>query len=200
MENTTNNSFEEQWQKAFDDASLPPSEAVWEKIELDLGNNIPLKSGNNSYYIGVISAVILGVSVWFFMKEKEVPKQVQIIENKTITPNKRIEEIASIVAEKPIIKPKENSQIKKIFVSEKEKITEPQIVTQIPEESKRIFTDSINFMSPIIITKRMNSELINSTINIPFEQVPYYEVPKPVFKKKSIWDKVKFSGSVGIYQ
>ena len=77
MENTTNNSFEEQWQKAFDDASLPPSEAVWERIESGLQSNIHPKPNYNSYYFGVISAVILGVSLWFFInrnKEKKLSK------------------------------------------------------------------------------------------------------------------------------
>lgn len=198
MENTTNNSFEEQWQKAFDDASLPPSEAVWERIELGLENNIPPKSGNGSYYIGAISALILGISLWFFLNKKETTKQVQVIEKKAVIPVEKIEKSAFKTEEKLIIKPKENTQIKKIFVPEKEEIIEPEIVAK--ENEVRIINDSIDFMSPIMATKKVNSELTNPNIIIPFEQTPYYEIPKPVSKKKSIWDRVRFSGGIGVYQ
>ena len=199
MENTTNNSFEEQWQKAFDDASLPPSEAVWERIELGLESNIPPKSGNTSYYIGVISAVILGISVWFFMRENEVKKEVQVIENKVIN-DKKNETIVSKVEEKVIVIPKEKVEIKKIFIPEKQEIIEPAIVVEESENQERIITDSVDFMSPIIITKKVNSELTNPTINVPFQQTPYYEIPKPKPQKKSIWEKVRVSGGVGVYQ
>ena len=200
MENTTNNSFEEQWQKAFDDASLPPSEAVWEKIELGLGNNIPPKSGNGSYYVGAVTAVILGIALWFFIGKKEVIDQVQILENKTIIPIEKIEQSAFKTAEKLISKTRENVQIKKMPTPKKEEIIEPEIIVKESENEVRTITDSVDFMNPIIITKKVNSELVNPGLIIPFKQVPYYEVPKPVSKKKSIWDKVKFSGSVGVYQ
>jgi hypothetical protein len=198
MENTTNNSFEEQWQKAFDDASLPPSEAVWERIELGLETNIPPKSGNNSYYFGAISALVLGVSLWLFMSNNEAKKQVQVIENKVINPDEKIEKSAFKTEEKLIINPKENTQIKKIFVPKKEEIIEPEIIAK--ENKVRIINDSIDFMSPIMATKKVNSELTNPNIIIPIEQAPYYEIPKPVSKKKSIWDRVRISGGVGVYQ
>ena len=200
MNNSTNNSFEEQWQKAFDDASLPPSEAVWEKIELGLGNNIPPKSGNGSYYIGAISAVILGLSVWFFMPEKEAKKEVQVIEKKVVSDDKKNEIIVSKIEEKIIIKPKEKTLTKKVFIPKKEEIIKPEIVVKESEEQERIITDTIDFMNPIIITKKVNSELTNPTINVPFQQTPYYEIPKLKPQKKSIWDKVRISGGVGVYQ
>lgn len=197
MENTTNNSFEEQWQKAFDDASLPPSEAVWERIELDLENNILPKSGNSSYYFGAFSALILGISLWFFMHKNEEKKQVQVIENKAINqPEKSIFK----TEEKLIIKPKENIQIKKVFVRKKEEIIETNVVLTEPENEERIINDSIDFMSPIMATKKVNSKVLNPNLIIPFEQTPYYELPKPVSKKKSIWDRVRISGGIGVYQ
>jgi hypothetical protein len=200
MENTTHNSFEEQWQKAFDNASLPPSEAVWEKIESGLQNNIPPKPNNGSYYIGAVATMILGIGLWFFVSNKEEEKALQVVENKVVIPEVKSRKLE----EKLVIKPKENSQVKKIFMPEKqeiiEPIVEPEIITQIPENQERIITDSIDFMSPIIITQKVNSELINPSINIPFEQTPYYEIPKPKSKKKSIWDKVRISGGIGVYQ
>jgi hypothetical protein len=205
MENTTNNSFEEQWQRAFDDASLSPSEAVWERIESGLQDNIPPKPNNNStYYYGAIIAVILGVVLWFLMSKSEDIKQVQVVENKVIIPLEKIEKVLPKGEEKLIIKPKEKTPIKKVFTPEKEEIIEPiiepEIITQTLENQERFITDSIDFMSPIMATKKVNSELVNPSINIPFEQTPYYEMPKPKSKKKSIWDKVRISGGVGVYQ
>jgi hypothetical protein len=199
MENTTNNSFEEQWQKAFDDASLPPSEAVWERIESGLQDNIPSKPNNNPYYFGAITAVILGVGLWFFMSKKEGNKQVQVVENKVVVPIEKIEKVLPIEEIKLITKPKEKTPIRKILISEKEEIIEPEIAINEPKNQERIITDSIDFMSPIMATKKVSSELVNPSINIPFDQTPYYEIPKPKSKKKSIWDKVKISGSVGVY-
>ncbi len=200
MENTTNNSFEEQWQKAFDDASLFPSEAVWERVELSLQNDIPPKPNNNStYYFGAITAVILGLCLWVFMGKNEVKKEVQVVENKVVMPLGKIENILPKEA-KLIIKPKEKTLIKKVFIPEKEEIIEPEIVVNEPENQERIINDSIDFMSPIIIIQKVNSELMNSPINIPFERTSYYEIPKPKFKKKSIWDKIRISGGVGVYQ
>jgi hypothetical protein len=197
MENTTHNSFEEQWQKAFDDASLSPSEAVWEKIESGLQTNIPPKPNNNStYYFGAISVIILGLGLWFFMSKNEEKKEVQVVENKVVIP---VEKILPKEEAKLIIKPKEKTLIKKAFIPEKEEIIEPEIVINEPENQERIITDSIDFMSPIIVTQKVNSELTNPSINIPFERTPYYEIPKPKSKKKSIWDKVRISGAVGVY-
>lgn len=200
MENTTNNSFEEQWQQAFDNASLSPSEAVWERIDLQLETIIPPKPDNSSYYIATISAVILAVGLWFFMSKKEVIKPVQVVENKIVI----LEKVIPKTEEKLIIKPKEKTLIRKVFISEKKETIEPiiesEIITQIPENQERIITDSIDLMSPIMATQKVNSELANPSINIPFEQTPYYEIPKPKSKKKSIWDKVRISGGIGIYQ
>ena len=200
MENTTNNSFEEQWQQAFDNASLSPSEAVWERIDLQLETIIPPKPDNSSYYIATISTVILAVGLWFFMSKKEVIKPVQVVENKIVI----LEKIIPKTEEKLIIKPKEKTLIRKVFISEKKETIEPiiesEIITQIPENQERIITDSIDLMSPIMATQKVNSELANPSINIPFEQTPYYEIPKPKSKKKSIWDKVRISGGIGIYQ
>ncbi len=203
MENSTNNSFEEQWRRAFDDASLPPSEAVWEKIDSQLQTPNPPKPNNGSYYIGAIAAVILGVSLWFLVGNKEEEKALQVVENKAVKIENKIEKLIPETEEKLIIKPKEKAPIRKVSVPIKgeiiEPITEPEIVTQIPENQERIITDSIDFMSPIMATKKVNSELVNPSINIPFEQTPYYEIPKPKSKKKSIWDKVRISGGVGVY-
>ena len=113
------------------------------------------------------------------------------------------EKILQKIEEKLIIKLKEKTPIRKVSTPIKqemiEPINEPEIITQIPENQERVITDSIDFMSPIIATKKMSSEIVNPSINIPFEQTPYYEIPKSKPKKKSIWDKVRVSGGIGVY-
>lgn len=204
MENNTNNSFEEQWQRAFDDASLPPPEAVWEKIDSQLETLNPPKPNSGLYYTGIISAVILIGGLWFFMGNKKEKNVLQVVENKMVITENKIEKVIPEMEQKRIIKPKEKTPIKKVFTPEKEEviepISEPEIITQLPENQERIITDSIDFMSPIMAIKKVNSELMNPSINVPFEQTPYYEIPKPKSKKKSIWDKVRISGGVGVYQ
>ena len=203
MGNTTNNSFEEQWQKAFDDASLLPSQAVWERIEVGLENNIPPKSGSNSYYIGAILAVILSIGTWFFMSKKEEQKKMQSIENKVVIPKENVEKVELKIEEKLIIRPKEKTQVIKVIIPEKQEIIKSDIVVEDvkePENQERVIINSIDFMSPIMATQKINSELDSPSINIPFDNTPYYEIPKPKSKKKSILDKVRISGGVGIYQ
>lgn len=204
MENTTNNSFEEQWQRAFDDASSPPSEAVWERIELSLENNFQPKFSSNAYTIGVISAVILGISLWFFISPKEEKNPLQVIENKIVISKESVEKIVPKIEGILVIKQKENRQAKKAIVLEKQENIEPTIKVDLDvkesENQERIITNSIDFMSPIMATKKINSELDSPTINLPFENTLYYEIPKPIPKKKSILDKVRISGGVGIYQ
>lgn len=198
MNNSTNNSFEEQWQKAFDDASLPPSDAVWEKIELGLGNdNIPPKPNNGSYYVGgIILTVILGLGIWFFSPEKEAIKPLQVIENKKITHEGKVE---NIVLEKVAIKPKEIQTTHKVKENVEIVPTESEIVMQEPENQKRIITDSIDFINPKISTQNINTNFENPSIEIPFQSTPYYEKPIPKPKKKSIFNKVKISVNAGVY-
>lgn len=200
MGNTTNNSFEQQWQKAFDDAYLAPSEAVWERIEVDLQNTIPPKSGNSFYYIGTISAVIISIGLWFIMSKKEDTKQPQVIENKVFIPEEIIEKTGLDIQKKPIIKPKDKTQVTKVFIPENPTIIQSDIIFKEPENQERIITDSIDFINPIMATPKISSELANPSINIPFENTPYYEIPRPKAKKKPIWNKVRISGGIGIYQ
>ena len=204
MEDVTNNSFEEQWQRAFDDASSPPSEAVWERIEWSLENNFQPKFSSNAYTISAISAIILGISLWLFMSPKEEKKQLKVIENKVVMLENSVEKMVSKIEEKLVIKQKENRQVKKAFILEKpeniESITKLDLKIKDSENQERIITNSIDFMSPIMAIKKINSELANPSINIPLENTPYYEIPKPKSKKKSIWNKIGISAGVGVYQ
>ena len=204
MEDITNNSFEEQWQRAFDDASSPPSEAVWERIEWSLENNFQPKFSSNAYTISAISAIIIGISLGLFMNPKEEKKQLKVIENKVVMLENSVEKMVSKIEEKLVIKQKENRQVKKAFILEKpeniESITKLDLKIKESKNQERIITNSIDFMSPIMVTKKINSELANPSINIPLENTPYYEIPKPKSKKKSIWDKIRISAGVVVYQ
>ena len=76
MTDSTNNSFENQWQNAFDDAELTPPASVWEKIELGLApeNTPPSKPnfGNKPYYfLGVVLVSLFGLFLWFNDTEEE---------------------------------------------------------------------------------------------------------------------------------
>ena len=206
MNNSTNNSFEEQWQRAFDDASLPPSDAVWEKIELGLGNeNTPPKPNNSSYYVGgAVLTIILSLGIWFFSNQKEEIIPIEVIEDKEIKQVEKVENVMKEKVEKLAAKPKEITANKKTINLKKEEVevvfTEPESVIQAPENQTRLILDSINFLSPRISTKNVNINFENLSIGIPYQPTTYYEksIPKP--KKKSIWDKIKISGSLGIYQ
>jgi hypothetical protein len=44
MDNSSHNSFEDQWRDAFDDASMTPSDWVWDGIEASLEQSAPSSS------------------------------------------------------------------------------------------------------------------------------------------------------------
>ena len=64
------NKFEESWQKAFDDASVPPPERVWEGIESHLDRAVPLPSSksNKRYYLlaSLLLLLVLSTLGWMF--------------------------------------------------------------------------------------------------------------------------------------
>lgn len=198
IDDLSHNSFEEQWQNAFDDASMTPPDAVWEKIELGLDKNVLPKSGNNSYYIGAVSALILSIALWYFVGNKEEIKPMPAIENKPVVIEKK-EEVLPKIDEIIAIKSKEKITIKKVIVPNEEIITEPQMVEIQPEKVERIITDSVDFITPIA-PKPTKLDFTTITPEIQTEQTPYYEKPKPKPKKNSIFKNVRISGGIGVYQ
>jgi hypothetical protein len=104
MTDSTNNSFEEQWQHAFDNTELTPPESVWEKIELGLKpeNTLPSKPnfGNKPYYfLGGILVGILGLFLWFNNTEK----QVQVVGKEEVKTEKLLSKI-DLIFRKKILK------------------------------------------------------------------------------------------------
>jgi hypothetical protein len=207
MIDSTNNSFEEQWQHAFDDTQLTPPASVWEKIELNLEpeNTITEKPTINNkpyYFLGGIVVLVLGVFLWFNQDEKVVERVVgedtnhgaeiktQIIEKKQV-----IEKSKPIFSVKNSKKKTNQTVISEEEINDNNQETETAIIEEIPE---RTLTDSVTIIEPLSI-KNIHSEIENPTINLPTDQTPYYVKPTPKPKKKSILKNIKFSAGAGIY-
>jgi hypothetical protein len=210
MTDSTNNSFEEQWQHAFDNTELTPPESVWEKIELGLNpeNTPPSKPnfGNKPYYfLGVIVISLLGLFIWFNKDEgkRQVTEKQEVKIEKTVVQNKSniSEKIVRVVggdtnhgAEKLPIMVSEKS--KEIILFTETPIVEPKENNE--ETHVRTLTDSVEMIEPLA-TKSIHSEIENPMTNLPTDQTPYYIKPLPKPQKKSIFKNVKFSSSMGVY-
>ena len=213
MTDSTNNSFEEQWQKAFDNTELTPPASVWEKIELGLKpeNTHPSKPnfGNKPYYfLGGISVGLLGLFLWFNKPEKES----QVVEKQEVKVEKNVLKSSPNISEKivEVVGGDTNHGVNYINYKTKSLSVEPlsvypqttEVETQKTAEEnpvERTLTDSVEIIEPLA-TKSIHSEMGNPTINLPTDQTPYYIKPPIKPQKKSIWDKVKISGGVGVYQ
>ena len=216
MTDSTNNSFEEQWQHAFDDAELTPPASVWEKIELGLKpeNTTSVKPnfGNKPYYfLGGIMVGILSIFLWFTNLENksQITEKQQIKIEKTILKNKpNISQKAVEVLEgnnKRKLKEKvvdvvniDTNHESKNYVAEESLSVSPQTMI-IEEVPLRTLTDSVDIIESSV-TKSIHSEIEVPTINLPTDQTPYYVKPIPKPQKKSILKNVKISVGAGIYQ
>ena len=216
MTDSTNNSFEEQWQHAFDDAELTPPASVWEKIELGLKpeNTTSVKPnfGNKPYYfLGGIMVGILSIFLWFTNLENksQITEKQQIKIEKTILKNKpNISQKAVEVLEgnnKRKLKEKvvdvvniDTNHESKNYVAEESLSVSPQTMI-IEEVPLRTLTDSVDIIESSV-TKSIHSEIEVPTINLPTDQTPYYVKPQFKPQKKSIFKNVKISAGVGIYQ
>jgi hypothetical protein len=214
MTDSTNNSFEQQWQHAFDDAELTPPESVWEKIELTLKpeNTPPSKPkfGNKPYYfLGTIGVCLLGLFLWtnnIENKSQTVEKQEIVIEklvdiptNESVKNEVRITEKQRVALRKSV---NSNTLIKALDVVGEDtnhgsEMAEPKENNE--EISPRILTDSVEMIEPLTI-KNIQSEIENPVIILPTDQTPYYVKPIPKSKKKSILKNVKISVGAGVYQ
>ncbi|OZI05303.1 hypothetical protein BWI93_26170 [Siphonobacter sp. BAB-5385] len=68
------NDFEEQWRKAFDEASEPPSEGLWSRIEQELPPEQPI--GLPFFWVGVVLLflVSLGSLGWWYSHRNDATK------------------------------------------------------------------------------------------------------------------------------
>jgi hypothetical protein len=205
MTDSTNNSFEEQWQQAFDNAELTPPESVWEKIELGLNpeNTLPSKPnfGNKPYYfLGGIVVGVLGLFLWFNNNEEkgQVVEREDVKVQKTISENKShiSEKIVRVVGGDTNHGAETSKKSKEIILFTETPIVEPKENNE--EIPFRTLTDSVEMIEPLT-TKSIHSEIENPMINLPTDQTPYYIKPLPKPQKKSIFKNVKFSSSMGVY-
>ena len=216
MTDSTNNSFEEQWQNAFDDTQLTPPESVWEKIELTLKpeNTPPSKPnfGNKPYYfLGGIIVGLLGMFLWFNNTEKKS----QVIVKEVVKSNIIIKKEPIIVEKKTVERVIQNINHKVKFVevvggdtnhgtkpfvpvNTNYEVEKEETTSEITYEGKT-FTDSIEMIEPLT-TKNVHSEIENPTIILPIDQTPYYVKSFIKPQKKSIFKNVKISVGAGTYQ
>jgi hypothetical protein len=211
MTDSTNNSFEEQWQHAFDNAELTPPESVWEKIELGLNpeHTLPSKPnfGNKSYYFfGGLVVGILGIFLWFSnVKEKSQILEKEVVINKKSTIKIEKEEAVILAEKKEIISEIHSKKLPTITSEKSKEITLfPEIpIAETKENDEevpiRTLTDSVEMIEPLT-TKSILSGIENPTINLPTDQTPYYVKPIPKSQKKSILKNVKISVGAGVYQ
>lgn len=210
MNDFTNNSFEEQWQNAFDDASLTPSDAVWDKIEqglsVDAAPSLPQTPKNTFpfYYLGSALVALLGIGYWVFIANTSISNEIQPILQEEI----KLEKQTLLKSPAPIINEKIEKNIQPLVpglplktktlpieLSEEQPL---EIVEEEPLERTKL-ADSIEQLTPLS-TKSVTREWQQPSIIAPVEATPYYEPTKPKPQKKSIFKNVKVSVGVGTYQ
>ncbi|MDI9881612.1 hypothetical protein [Flectobacillus longus] len=217
MDNSSHNSFEDQWRDAFDDASMTPSDWVWDGIEASLEQSAPSSSapeasggmakGSLGLYSAGLAVVVL-VGAWFLKPEddsaKDLPEQPSVHRQTVIKPVRtpeKIHEESNIVAEKNIV-----SESPRIIEEEAPVESQPILVEELVKKS---VVDSINFISPTT-TKEIpvvSSELqVHHKVieqSVPSIQTPYFE-PQPLVpvktQKKGFLKNVKITVGAGVYQ
>ena len=217
MDNSSHNSFEDQWRDAFDDASMTPSDWVWDGIEASLEPSAPSSSapeasggmakGSLGLYSAGLAVVVL-VGAWLLKPEddaaKELPEQPSVHQQSVIKPvhtPEKIHEEKNIVVEKNIAL--ENPSTKQ----EKAPIESPPILVE--ELVKKSVVDSINFILPTTTKEipvvhgelQVNHRVMEPTM--PSIQTPYFE-PQPLVpvkvQKKGFLKNVKITVGAGVYQ
>jgi hypothetical protein len=213
MTDSTNNSFEKQWQHAFDNAELTPPESVWEKIELGLNpeNTLPSKPnfGNKPYYfLGGIVVGLLGIFLLFnnpdnnyqTVDKQEVKIEKSVVENKPDVSEKVVRVVGGDTNHGAGSKARKVVEVAGGDTNhEVESNNDIEVGPILEEIPVRTLTDSVEMIEPLA-TKSIHSEIENPMINLPTDQTPYYVKPLPKTQKKSILKNVKISVGAGVYQ
>jgi hypothetical protein len=213
MSKLSNNSFEDQWREAFDDASLIPSESVWERIESSLdaptspsaepstGGGIAM---NGTMLYSIVAIVGLGLlGLWFWKNSLTNDPQV------TPLPSSPIIEQALPLASEPIIPPTEVVKEEQHVVPKHEpKVDENTIQPLAPVEEvvvEKNVVDSLNILTPMnpnYIPIQTRTTVLHYT-DVPSTNTPYFEekpMIKPKPQKKNILKNVRISVGGGVYQ
>ncbi|NBB30162.1 hypothetical protein [Cellulophaga sp. BC115SP] len=217
MDNSSHNSFEDQWRDAFDDASMTPSDWVWDGIEASLEQSAPSSSapeasggmakGSLGLYSAGLAVVVL-VGAWLLKPEddstKDLPEQPSVHQQAVVkpvrTPEKKQDE-NYVVVEK-------NMEPATPSIRQEEAPTASQPIL-VEELVKKSVVDSINFISPTTTKEipvahdglQVNHRVMEPTV--PSIQTPYFEPQPPVpvkTQKKGFLKNVKITVGAGVYQ
>jgi len=197
MNDSSNNSFEQQWQDAFENASLTPSESVWEGIDARLpqekkpSNNFP-----NSSYIGIALVVLIAYITWLKTVTTDIQpdSQPQTVRKKVISQPKNLKnDHQSNNVLHPISK--RRTFVEKINIPDKEVLTGSSLPVNEPFVKTEL--DSITALQP----KQAKSLSIDLPVQEVTQEEPYYIEQKkvsPPKKKESILKRVRISGGISI--
>jgi len=196
MNDSSNNSFEQQWQDAFENASLTPSESVWEGIDARLpqekkpGNNFP-----NSGYIGIALVGLIASITWLKTVTTDIQpdSQPQTVRKKVISQPKNLKnDHQSNNVLHPISK--RRTFVEKINIPDKEVLTGSSLPVNEPFVKTEL--DSITALQP----KQAKSLSIDLPVQEVTQEEPYYIEQKKVSpkKKESILKRVRISGGISI--
>lgn len=211
MNDFTNNSFEEQWQNAFDDTSLTPSDALWDKIEQSLDveagpSSLPQTPKNTFpfYYLGSALVALLGIGYWVFIANTSISNEIQPILQEEIKLEKqillkRVTPSSNEKIQKDIqpLSPEVPVKTKALPIVQSEE--QPSVVVEDESLERIKLSDSIETLTPLS-TKSVTHEWQQPVIISPADATPYYEPTKPKPQKKSIFKNVKVSVGVGTYR
>lgn len=197
MNDSSNNSFEQQWQDAFENASLTPSESVWEGIDARLpqekkpSNNFP-----NSGYIGIALVGLIASITWLKTVTTDIQpsSQPQTVRKKIIAQPQNLKidhqanEVRYIIQKHRTIIEKNHTPDKEALTGYSLPVNEPFVKTEL---------DSITALQP--------KQAKGLTIDLPVQELtqeePYYIEQKkvsPPKKKESILKRVRISGGISI--
>ena len=198
MNDSSNNSFEQQWQDAFENASLTPSESVWEGIDARLpqekkpSNNFP-----NSGYIGIALVGLIASITWLKNVTTDIQpnSQPQTVRKKVISQPKNLKNdhqsnnVRYIIQKhRTFVEKNLSSPDNEVLTSSSLPVNEPFVKTEL---------DSITALQP--------KQAKGLTIDLPVQEVtqeePYYIEQKkvsPPKKKESILKRVRISGGISI--
>lgn len=197
MNDSSNNSFEQQWQDAFDNASLTPSESVWEGIDARLpqekkpSNNFP-----NSGYIGIALVGLIASIIWLKTVTTDIQpsSQPQTVRKKVISQPKNLKnDHQSNNVLHPISK--RRTFVEKINIPDKEVLTGSSLPVNEPFVKTEL--DSITALQP----KQAKGLSIDLPVQEVTQEEPYYIEQKkvsPPKKKESILKRVRISGGISI--
>ena len=197
MNDSSKNSFEQQWQDAFENASLTPSESVWEGIDARLPQaNKPPKNFPTSGYIGIALVGLLASLMWWQTTTTDIQPSIQpqvirkkvVSQPKTLKNNHQSNNVSDITQKQRTFVTKNHLPDKEALIGSSLPVNEPSIKKEI---------DSAVVLQP----KQIKSLSIDLPVQEVRQEEPYYieqQKVSPPKKKESILKRVRISGGISI--